>query len=190
MATQAKSWAIGTSVRSDVHKATTWSIVLSVSMILTGILALFVPATTGLAVTLVIGWLLIISGILHLGFAWRANGAGAVVGEILLGVLYGAIGVYLLAKPTLGLEAITFVLATYLVFEGVLELVIAIFLRPLPGSGWLLFDAIVTVLLAVLIWTGWPASSTWVVGTLVAFSMFSSGVTRLIVSMAVRRVTA
>lgn len=174
----------------DVRRATTWSIVLSVSMILAGILALSVPAITGVAVTLVIGWLLIISGILHLAFAWRAGGPGAIVWEILLAVLYGAIGFYLLAKPLLGLEAITLALAIYLVCEGALEFVLAFVLRPLPGTGWLVFDGIVTLLLAVLIWSGWPTSSTWVVGTLVAISMFFSGLTRLMLSVAVRRVAA
>ena len=178
---------MGHSLRRDVHQSTTWSIVLSASMILAGILALVVPAMTGVAVTLVIGWLLIISGILHLGFAWRAGGPGAVVWEILLAVVYGAIGLYLLANPVIGLEAITLALAMYLVCEGALEFVLAFVLRPLLGSGWLLVDGIVTLLLAVLIWRGWPTSSTWVVGTLVGISMFFSGLTRLMLSVAVRR---
>jgi uncharacterized membrane protein HdeD (DUF308 family) len=181
---------VANSVGSDIHKATTWSIVLSVLMMLIGILALFVPGMTGVAVTLVFGWLLIISGILHLGFAWRAGRPGAVAWEILLAVLYGAIGFYLLVKPVLGLEALTLALAIYLVFEGGLEFIQAFYLRPLPGSGWLLFDGIVTLLLAVLIWSGWPTSSTWVVGTLVGISMFFSGLTRLMLSLGVRSMVA
>ena len=181
---------MGNSLRRDVHQATTWSLVLSASMIFAGILALFVSAMTGVAMTLVVGWLLIISGILHLGFAWRASRPGAVVWEILLAVVYAATGFYLLANPVLGLEAITLALAMYLVCEGALEFVLAFALRPLPGTGWLVFDGIVTVLLAVLIWRGWPTSSTWVVGTLVGISMFFSGLTRLMISMAVRRIAA
>lgn len=176
------------SLGADIHKAANWSVALSALMIATGILALFVPAITGMAVTMVFGWLLIVAGVLHLAFAWRASRPGAAVWEALLGVLYGAIGVYLLANPVPGLEALTLALATYLVFEGVLEFVLALVLRPLPGSGWLLFDGLVTLLLAVLIFSGWPASSTWVVGTLVAISIFTSGVTRLMVSLAVRSI--
>jgi uncharacterized membrane protein HdeD (DUF308 family) len=181
---------MGNALLRNVQRATTWSIVLSASMILAGILALLVPAMTGVAVTLVIGWLLIVSGVLHLGFAWRAGGSGAVVWEILLAAVYGAIGFYLLANPVLGLETITLTLAVYLVCEGALEFVLAAVLRPLPGNGWLLFDGIVTLLLAVLIWRGWPMSSTWVVGTLVGISMFFSGLTRLMLSVAVRRIAA
>jgi len=37
-------------------------------------------------------WLLVLSGLLHVAFAWRARRAGAVVWEVLLGIVYGAIG--------------------------------------------------------------------------------------------------
>jgi uncharacterized membrane protein HdeD (DUF308 family) len=41
-----------------------------------------------------------------------------------------------------------------------------------------------------LIWSTWPSSALWVVGTLVGISMFFSGITRLMLSMAVRRIVA
>jgi len=176
------------SLSDDIHSATTWSIVLSVLMILAGISALFIPSITGVAVTLVFGWLLIISGLLHLGFAWRGGRPGAVLWEILIAALYGAIGVYLLSRPVLGLATLTLALAIYLTFEGALESVLSFMLRPMAGSGWLLFDGLVTLLLAALIWSGWPASSTWAIGTIVGVSMFLSGMTRLMLSMDVRRI--
>ena len=77
-------------VRADVRKATNWSIVFSALMIVSGILALIVPSISGIAVTLVVGWLLIVSGAFHLGFAWRASHAGMAVWEILIAILYGA----------------------------------------------------------------------------------------------------
>jgi uncharacterized membrane protein HdeD (DUF308 family) len=80
--------------------------------------------------------------------------------------------------------------AIYLFVEGVLEFVLSFELRPAPGAGWLLFDGIVTLVLAVLIWSTWPSSAMWVVGTLVGISMFFSGMTRLMFSMAVRRIAA
>ncbi len=66
---------------------------------------------------------------------------------------------------------------------------LAFMLRPLPGSGWLLVDGIVTVAIAALIWRGWPATSAWVVGTLVGVSIFFTGLTRLMISLAVRHLT-
>jgi len=177
-------------VTGDIHKATTWSIVLSVLMIAAGALAILSPAIAGVAVTVFFGWLLIFSGILHLAYAWQAGRPRAVVSEILLGILYGGIGVYLLARPGAGLASLTLALVFYLVLEGVLEFVLSFQLRPLPGSGWLLFDGIVTLVLAAMIGSAWPVSSLWAIGTLVGVSMFSSGITRLMLSVAVRRAVA
>ena len=178
------------SMTADVQKATTWSIALSVLMIAAGVLAICVPVVAGVAVTAIVGWLLIFSGLLHLAFAWRAGRAGAVLWEILLGIVYGAIGFYLLASPAGGLASLTLAIAMYLLLEGVLEFVLSLRLRPAPGTGWLLVDGIITVLLAIMIWSTWPSSALWVVGTLVGISMFFSGITRLMLSLAVRRIIA
>ena len=159
-------------------------------MIAAGVLAICVPVIAGIAVTALVGWLLVFSGLLHLAFAWRAGRAGAVVWEILLGVLYGGIGFYLLASPVGGLASLTLAIAIYLLIEGVLEFVLSFRLRPAPGSGWLLVDGIITLVLAVMIWSTWPSSALWVVGTLVGISMFFSGITRLMLSLAVRRIVA
>jgi uncharacterized membrane protein HdeD (DUF308 family) len=179
---------MATSITGDIHKAATWSIVLSVLMIAAGVLAIFSPAIAGVAVTVFYGWLLIFSGLLHLAYAWQAGRAGAVVWEILVGILYGGIGFYLLSRPVAGLASLTLALAIYLAMEGVLEFVLAFQLRPLPGSGWLLFDGIVTLVLAAMIGSAWPISSVWAIGTLVGASMFFSGITRLMLSAAVRRI--
>jgi uncharacterized membrane protein HdeD (DUF308 family) len=175
---------------NDVHRATTWSIVLSVLMIAAGVLAISVPAIASVTVTAIVGWLLVFSGLLHLAFAWRAGRPAAVLWEILLGIVYGAIGFYLLASPVAGLASLTLAIAIYLLIEGVVEFVLSFQLRPAPGSGWLLVDGIVTLVLAVMIWSTWPSSALWVVGTLVGISMFFSGVSRLMLSMAVRRILA
>jgi hypothetical protein len=119
-------------------------------MMITGAIALFAPAITGVTVTLFFRWLLIISGILRLGYAWRASGAGAAIWEIPVAIVYGAAGFYLLARPVQGLEALAVALVAYLVLESALEFVLALSLRPLPGSGWLVFDGIITLLLGVL----------------------------------------
>src|SRR5262249_4386098 len=49
---------------SDVRRGTTWSIAISVLMIVTGVLAIGLPMTAGIAVTAVVGWMLICSAIL------------------------------------------------------------------------------------------------------------------------------
>jgi uncharacterized membrane protein HdeD (DUF308 family) len=176
------------SIAHDIHRATTLAIALSVLMIAAGVVGVVAPALARAAVTVFVGWLLIFSGLLHVAFAWRANTPRTVLLEILLGVLYSAVGVYLVAAPVGGLLSLTIAVAIYLFVEGVLELGLSFALRPLPGAGWLLFDGVVTLALAVLIGSTWPSSATWVLGTLVGVSMLFSGGTRLMFSLAVRRI--
>jgi uncharacterized membrane protein HdeD (DUF308 family) len=178
------------SLTTDMHRATTWSIVLSILLIAAGIIAIASPMIAGVAITAVVGWLLIFSGVLHLAFAWGAGRAGAVVWQILLGLVYGFIGFYVLANPVAGLASLTFAIAIYLFAEGVLEFMLSYQLRPAPGSGWLLADGVITLVLAVMIWSTWPSSAAWVVGTLVGISMLFSGVTRLMPSLAARHIVA
>jgi uncharacterized membrane protein HdeD (DUF308 family) len=179
-----------TSAGTLVKKSIGWSIGLSVLMIVAGILAIALPVGAGVAVELVIAWLLIFSGCTHLVFAWYTRSAGGFIWELLVGLLYIFIGAYLLMHPVAGLASLTIALAIYLFIEAILEFVIGFTLRPLPGSGWLVFDGIITLILAVMIWRTWPSSTAWVIGTLVGISMLFSGTSRLMLSLAARSVTS
>jgi uncharacterized membrane protein HdeD (DUF308 family) len=176
------------SLGSIAKESVGWSITLSVLMMLAGILAIAIPPAAGVAVLVVVAWLLMVSGAAHLVFAWYTRTTGGMIWELLLGVLYLFVGIYALVHPLAGLASLTLVLAFYLFAEAVLELVLSFRLRPMPGANWLLFDGIVTLILAVLIWRSWPSSSEWVIGTLVGISMLMSGITRLSLSLAARRV--
>lgn len=178
--------SLGTMAKESVG----WSIGLSVLMILAGVLAIVMPPMAGIAVLVVVAWLLMFSGAAHLVFAWHTRTAGGLVWELLLGVLYIFVGVYALLHPVAGLASFTLVLAVYLFAEGVLEFVLSFRLRPMPGSNWLMFDGIITLILAILIWRSWPSSTEWVIGTLVGISMLFSGAARLSLSLAARRMLA
>jgi len=82
------------------------------------------------------------------------------------------------------------VIAGYLAAKGALEGVFAFKFRQLPGTGWLLFDGVLTVAIAAMIASAWPASSAWAVGVLVGVTMISSGFARLMLSIGVRRIVA
>ena len=176
-----------TSVVGIARQSLNWSIGYSILMILAGILAIAMPPVAGMAVNIVVAWLLLFSGAMHLVFAWHTRTAGAAAWEVLLGLVYGLTGVYLLAQPLAGLAALTLALAIYLFLEAVLEFTVWSSLRRLPGAGWLLFDGVVTLALAVMIWRSWPASTEWVLGTLVGISMLFSGTTRLMLSLSARQ---
>jgi uncharacterized membrane protein HdeD (DUF308 family) len=173
-------------ITTDARHVTGWSIAVSFLLILAGILAIGLPIAAGFAVSIVVAWLLVFCGVVHLVFGWHIRSIGGVIWQVLLGALYIGIGVFILIHPLAGLVTLTLALAIYLFAEGLLEMILAFQVRPQQGWGWLLFDGVVTLFLAILIWRGWPRSTEWVVGMLVGISMIFSGVTRLMLSLAAR----
>jgi uncharacterized membrane protein HdeD (DUF308 family) len=105
-----------------------------------------------------------------------------------VGILYIIIGCYLLFHISAALAALTVVLGIYLFAEAILDFLLSYRLHPLPGSGWLAIDGLITLVLALLIWRTWSAS--WVVGALIGISILFSGISRLMLSLAARRVVA
>jgi uncharacterized membrane protein HdeD (DUF308 family) len=177
----------GQSTTNVFKEVTGMSIGLAVLMIVLGILAIALPLATGIGVSIVVGWIIVFGGFTYLAYAFAAKGAGAFLWRILIGIAYVIGGFYLVFHPSLALEALTLVLAAILVAEGVLQIIVFFQFRSLPGSGWVLFDAITTLLLGFLIGYPWPFSSAWAIGTLVGINLLVSGFTRLMYSVAARR---
>ena len=163
------------------------SIVWAIVLIIFGFLAIALPFATSWGVVLVIAWLIVFSGGFQFIHAFQSQGIGHILWKLLVAVLYLIVGIYFLMHPILGVAAFTFALAIFFVLEGVFDLVAYFQSRALPGSGWILFDGIVTLLLGLLVWRQWPSSSLWVIGTLVGISMIFTGTTRLMLSLAARR---
>ena len=173
----------------DIAKrASGWSIVLGILMIVAGICAIASPLFAGVLIVYVVAWTAIFNGGAQIIYAFRAHGGGKMILELLLGLLYIAAGVFILMHPGGGLLALTLVIACFLLIYGVFALVLAFQLRPHAGWGWVLFDAVITILLGLMIWGHWPINADWVIGTLVGISFIASGVSRLMLSLAVRGV--
>jgi uncharacterized membrane protein HdeD (DUF308 family) len=177
-------------VRGIARESVGWSIGLSVLLILTGLFAIAVPMVAGVAVTAIVAWLIVLGGLLHLWMAFHVRGTGAHIWQVLVGIAYLATGVYILLHPLAGLIGLTVVLAVYLLLNGLFELALAMKIRPLPGSGLMLVDAILSLLLAGMIWWRLPSAATWAVGLLVGIAILFSGISRLILSVAAKKAVA
>jgi uncharacterized membrane protein HdeD (DUF308 family) len=174
-------------VAGVLKEATGMSIGWGTIMILLGFAAVILPFKAGIAISAVVGWIIVLSGIAYLASAFAASGAGGFVWRVLIGVLYVVGGGYLAFHATLALESLTIVVATLFFIEGVFETAVFFEFRGVPGAGWILFDAVVTLILAYLIWRGFPSSSTWAIGTLVGINLIMSGTTRLMYSVYARK---
>jgi len=177
-------------VLNGMKRASGWSIALGILMIVAGLIAMVEPGVSGLFIALIVGWSAIFNGFAQIMYAFRTHGGTHVVLEIILGIIYIIAGIYLIMHPVGSLLALTLLLACFLLVYGIFALVLAFRMRPHNGWGWVLFDAIVTLLLGALIWKHWPINSEWVVGTLFGISIFISGITRLMVSLAIRSVAS
>jgi len=173
-----------------VRQASTWSILWGVSLIILGAAAVASPFLAAVAVNAAIAWLIVLAGVVHLMLAFHAHGAGSFIWKLLVGLAYVAFGVYLIAHPVLGVTSLTLVLASLFLLEGIFDLVLFFKMRALQGSSWVLLDGIITLLLGLMIYMQWPSSSAWAIGTLVGISMIFSGVTRVMLSFAVRKAAA
>jgi uncharacterized membrane protein HdeD (DUF308 family) len=177
-------------VLGGIKRASGLSIVLGIVMILAGIIAMFEPGLAGVLIAYVVGWSAIFNGFAQIVFAFRTHGGWHIALEVILGIIYIVAGIFLLLNPIAGLAALTLVLASFLLVYGVFAIVFGFQMRPRHGWGWVLFDGIVTFLLGCLIWVHWPSNTPWVVGTLFGISIFFSGITRFMMSLALRRAAA
>jgi uncharacterized membrane protein HdeD (DUF308 family) len=164
-------------------RSITWAVLL----IVFGCLAIALPLGTSLGVVIIVAWLITLSGGFQFIHAFQSNGAGSIAWKLLVAVLYLIVGLYFVTHPLMGLASFTLALAFFFLAEGVFD-IIAFFQSPrTSGSTWILLDGIVTLILGALVWKHWPSSSAWVIGTLVGISMIMTGTTRLMISLAVRR---
>jgi uncharacterized membrane protein HdeD (DUF308 family) len=177
----------GQSTTGVLKQAAGMSIGWAIVMIVLGFLAILMPFATGIGVAIFVGWIMVFGGIAYVAYAFAAKSAGAFLWRMLVGIVYVGGGGYLAFHPGIALESLTLVMAAIFLIEGILEIVVYFQFRSLSGSGWILFDGLITLVLAYLIWRPWPSSSAWAIGTLLGINLIVSGTTRLMYSVAARK---
>jgi len=170
-----------------VKKITSWYVVAAVLFIVLGLFAIIEPAVAGLAVALLVGWLLIFGGASHLIGAFKGGGAKQVIFQLLIGIIYLISGFYCLTHPLLAIGTLTLLLASVILVEGVLEIISYFRLKGEDASGWMLLNGIITLLLGGMIWFHWPSSSIWAIGILLGVNLLMTGMTRLTFGLAARK---
>ena len=172
-----------------VRQASTLSLLWGVLLICLGVLAVGSPMIAAIAVNVFVAWLIVMAGVVHLVVAFHTREAGSVIWRLLVGLAYTCFGGYLIARPALGVASLTLVLASLFLVKGIFDIVMYFKVRSMVRATWILLDGIVTLLLGLLIYVHWPSSAAWAIGTLVGVSLIFSGVTRVMVSLAVRTAT-
>ncbi len=163
-----------------------WLLALGILMIILGVVAMAAPVVATIAIQVMLGWLLVISGIAEGIHAFMVKEWRGFLLELLSAVLYLGVGLLLLVDPLKGALALTLILAVFLLVEGIFKIITALRVRDHRGWGWLLASGIVSVILGVLIWAQWPASGLWVIGLLVGIQLLFTGWSLVMLALAAR----
>ena len=166
-----------------------WKLVLAQGILLMvfGLLAVAMPNIATLAVEIFVGWLFFIAGIFRAVSVWHARQMPGFGWSMLSALLAVLLGLILIARPLAGVLTLTMVLIAFFVLEGITAIVVAVQHREhLRSWGWVLFSGIVDLVLAYLIWAGWPSSADWAIGLLVGINMVFLGLSLLMPALAAR----
>lgn len=158
---------------------------MGILTIIFGILAMMMPYITGQSVLTLIGLLVMAGGLLRLIWAFKAGSLGKGVLVFLIGVLTLLAGFWIITEPFIAAGALTIVLSIYFFADGLMELIAAFSVA--EGKGWLIFDGIVTVVLGVLLFMGFPFSGPLAVGVLLGIKLLLAGIAMLTLGSAVKR---
>lgn len=162
-------------MRDAVRRYALWYLVQGALLIAVGVLAILYPLIASTAVVIMLGWFLLISGVLQgLGLiaARKAPHAWLQLVSVVLALL---IGFLILRDPVQSLVTITLLVLVFFMIEGVAKLVLALTIRPFPTWGWVLASGIFSIALSVFLLTNVSEVADWLVALLIGLQFIAAG---------------
>ena len=162
-----------------------WFMVLGIALVATGAIAMSSVVFASLATTFVIGVLMLSGGVAEtLGAFWCRGWSGFFL-HLMSGLLSFVIGVMILRAPAEALLALTLLVTCFLIVGGAFKIVAAASCQ-FENRSWPLASGIIDVVLGVMIWQQWPASSLWVIGLFVGINLVFRGFSWMGLGMSLR----
>jgi uncharacterized membrane protein HdeD (DUF308 family) len=157
-------------------------------LVIFGLAAIIVPPLASLAVTILLGWLFLISGIAGLALTFWAREMPGFWWSLISAALAVVAGAILLAQPVQGTLTLTIVVGAYFLAEGVATILYALEHRRELSQrwSWLLVAGIMDLLIAAVIITGLPGSASWAIGLLVGINLLFGGASLIGMALAAR----
>lgn len=159
------------------------SLGIGILLVVLGIVAIALPGLSTIFAETWIALFLITAGGAKIAYGFQNRSSQGFSWQVLLGVLYIGTGVMLLITPRTGVLSLTLLLGTFLLTEGVFELIMAFKVRPQKNWLYLLGNGIITLVLGGMIWAQWPLNAPWVIGTLVGVSILFTGISRVMLAL-------
>ena len=150
-------------------------LLLGCALVLAGLAAIAFPLLSTIATKVALGWIFVLSGgaiILH---AFSAGDWRGFFWNLAIGLLHLIVGGYLALLPLSGIVTLTVLLAALLIADGVLEVGMALRIRPHNGWGWVLVSGLVAMAAGALIALKLPTSAVFSIGLLIGIKMIFAG---------------
>lgn len=160
-----------------------WLLFLGIVMVILGAIAIFIMPAATIGTVLVLGWLLMISGVIEMIHAIRVQKWGGLFLHLVAGVLGILVGLLVVTHPIAGALAWTLLFAAFFTVIGLFRLLAAIYLK-FSNWGWAVFDGIVTLGLGILLWAEWPWSGFWFIGLALGVSLILRGWSYIMLALA------
>ncbi len=174
---------------ANIKKASGAVTLWGVLTIVLGVFAMGAPLVTGLALAVLIGISLVAAGLMQSIYAFQAGSIGKGVLRLLFGGVTVLAGLTIAGQPGIALATLTLILAIYFVVDGVTTLIASTAVAGGQGKGLIIFNGIVTLVLGIMIWRGWPVSGAWAIGILVGIRLIFSGMTMMALGAVGREVS-
>jgi len=162
-------------MRHSVKRYALWYLAEGSLLIVAGILAIVYPVFSSTAVIVLLGWLLVISGLLQTLSLISARHVPHFWLQLISIGLAMLIGFLFLRDPAQGLTTISLLLIVFFMIEGISKLVFALTIRPFPNWGWVLASGVVGIALSLILWANLPVTSVWLLGVLLGMNLISIG---------------
>lgn len=159
------------------------SLIAGTLLLLAGLIAIFLPEITSLAISYFIGWMLVIGGFISAYHVIKSYNTKWIAW--FKPATLELIGILLLVYPVTGVAAVGLLLIIYFLLDGFAGIMFGLEFRPYKGWVWMIIDGIISFLLAIIFIIGWPFSSVWLVGLFVGISLLVDGIAMLITGMSV-----
>ena len=157
-----------------------------------GVAAVVVPQVATVAVTILLGWVFLISGIFGLFTTFWMRGVPGFWWSLLSAVLAIVVGVMLGVWPIGGAFSLTYVLIAFFLVEGSRRLClpssINVICAELGDGCW--SAELVDIILGGIILAGLPGAAEWAVGFLVGINMIFGGVALIAMALQARRINS
>jgi uncharacterized membrane protein HdeD (DUF308 family) len=159
---------------AKVRKSWGWFLVIGILLMLLGATCIVKAQTATTFSILVLGWILMISGVFWLVNSFLTIGWPLFFLYLLNALIRGGIGYLLIRHPNAGAEGVTMVIAILLIVGGLFRTAGASVIK-FPWWGWTVLAGLVSVGLGVYVLAIYPVASTFFIGIVIGVDLIFDG---------------